>query len=119
MKKGKFSFFCYDLLCVKPLTLVRLQISHLKKHKFSYGFGHTVSPISACNVEIKDTEHLLLRCHSCSIQRFELFNNINKVDLFYTQLDTKEQANNLLSSYPSNKTNILIQGIIKFVINFL
>ena len=56
-----------------------------------------------CNAEIEDTEHLLLRCHFYSIQRFELFDNTKKVDPSFTQLDIKEQVNIL----------------IKFVINFL
>ena len=43
-----------------------------------------------CNAEIEDTEHFLLRFHFYSIQRLELFNNINKVDPSFTQLDTKE-----------------------------
>ena len=72
-----------------------------------------------CNAETEDTEQFLLRCHFYSIQRFELFNNINKVDPSFTQLDTKEQVNILLYGYPLNKSNALNQDIIKFVINFL
>ena len=72
-----------------------------------------------CNTEIEDTEHFLLRFHFYSTERFELFNNINRVDLSFTQLGTKEQFNILLYGYPSNKSNTLNQGNIKFVINFL
>ena len=54
-----------------------------------------------------------------SIQRFELFNNINKFDISFTQLGTKEQVNILLYGYPQNISNTLNQDIIKFVINFL
>ena len=112
-------FSVYDLYGVKLLTRLRIQFSHLKEHKFRHGFGDTVSPLCGCNAEIKDTEHFLLRCNFYSIQRFELFNNINKVDLSFTQLDTKEQVNTLLYGYPPNKSNALNQDIIKFVINFL
>ena len=112
-------FSVYDLYGVKLLTRLRLQFRHLKEHKFRHGFGDTVSPLCGCNAEIKDTEHFLLRCHFYSIQRFELFNNINKVDPSFTQLDTKEQVNILLYGYPLNKSNALNQDIIKFVINFL
>ena len=55
-----------------------------------------------------------------SIQRFKHFNNINKVDPSFTQLDTKVQVNILLYSYPPNKSNSnAISQDIKFVINFL
>ena len=72
-----------------------------------------------CNAEIEDTKYFLLRCHFYSIQRLELFNNINKVDPSFTQLDIKEQVNILLFGYPPNKSNALNQDIIKFIINFV
>ena len=112
-------FSVYDPYGVKLLTRLRLQFSHLKEHKFRHGFGDTVSPMCGCNAEIEDTEHFHLRCHFYSIQRFELFNNINKVDHSFTQLDTKKQVNILLYGYPPNKSNALNQDIIKFLINFL
>ena len=58
-----------------------------------------------CNAENEDTEHFLFGRHFYSIQRFELFNNNNKVDSSFTQLETKEQVNILLYSYPPNKSN--------------
>ena len=72
-----------------------------------------------CNAEIEGTEHFLLRCHFYSIQRFELFNNINKADPSFTQLDAKEQVNILLYGYSPNKSNALNQDIIKFAIIIL
>ena len=111
-------FSDYDLLGVKLLTRLRLQFSHLYEHKFRHGFGDTVSAMCGCNAEIEDTEHFLLRCHFYPIQRFELFNNINKADPSFTQLDTKEQVNIMLYGYRSNKSNALNQGIIKSVITF-
>ena len=115
--KEKFLFPVHDPYIVTLLTRLRLQFTHLKEHKFRH--GDTVSPMCGCNAEIEDTEHFHLRCHFYSIQRFELFNNINKVDPSFTQLDTKEQVNILLYRYPPSKSNPLNQDIIKFVINFL
>ena len=118
-KKGNFLFSVYDFLGVKLLTLLRLQFSHLNEHKVRHGFGDTVISMCGCNAEIKDIEHFLLRCHFYYIQRFELFNNINKVDLSFRQVDAKEQVNILLYGYPPNISNTLNQDIIKFLINFL
>ena len=61
---------------------------------------------------------MLSCCHFCSIQKFVLFNNINKVDLSFAQLDTKQKVNILLYGYPPNKSNALDQDV-KFVINYL
>ena len=110
-------FSVYDLYGVKLLTRLRLQFNHLKEHIFRHGFGDTVSPMCGCNAEIEDTENFLQHCHFYSIQRFELFTNINKLTL--TRLDTKEQVYILLYSYPPNKSNALNQDTIKFVINVL
>ena len=77
-KKENSLFSVYDPLGVKLLTRLRLQFSHLNEHKFRH--GDIVSPMCPCNAENEDTEHFLLRCYFCYIQRFELFNNINKVD---------------------------------------
>ena len=88
-------FSVCDPYCVKLLTRLRQQFSHLKEHKFRHGFGDTVSPMCGCNTEIEDTERFLL-CYFYSIQRFELFSNINKVDPSFTELYTKEQVNILL-----------------------
>ena len=65
-----------------------------------------------CNAEIEDTQHFLLRSLFYSIQRFEPFNNINKVDPSFTQLNTKEQVNITLYGYPPKKSNALNQDII-------
>ena len=117
--KENFLFSVYDHYGVKLLTRLRLHFSSQKEHKFRIGFGDTVSPMYGYNAEIEDTKHDLWRCHFYSIQRFERFNNINKVDPFFTQFDTKEQANIMLYCYPPSKPNALNQDIIKFVINFL
>ena len=116
-KKENSLFSVYDPLGVKLLTCLKLQFSHLNEHKFRHGFGDTASPMCGCNAEIEDTEHFLLCCHFYSIQRFELFNNINKVVPSFTQFDIKEQVNILLYGYPPNKSNALNQDKIKFVPN--
>ena len=88
VKNAKFSI--YDALGVKLLTRLRLQFSHLNRHKFRHGSGDAVSRMCECNAEIEDTQHFLLRCHFYSIQRFQLFSDINKVEPSFTQLDIKE-----------------------------
>ena len=113
-KKENPLFSVYDLVGVKLLTRLRLQFNCLNEHKLRHGLGDTVTLMCGCNANIEDTELFLLRCHFYTIQRCELFNNINKVDLSFKQLDTKEQVNILSYSYPLNKFNALNQDIIKF-----
>ena len=63
------------------LTLLRLNFSHLKEHKFRSGCGDTINPMCACGAEIETTENFLLRCHFYSTQRSELFDNLEKARL--------------------------------------
>ena len=64
---------------------------------FRHGSGDAVSSMGKYNGESQVTEHIFLRFHFYSILFYsELFNNINKFDYSFTQLDTKEQVNILL-----------------------
>ena len=86
-------FSVFDPFAVKLLTRLKLKVSHLNGYKFRHGLDDTVSAICRCNAEIRDTEHFLLRCHFCSVQRFELFNNIKTpFDPSFTQLDTNKKS---------------------------
>ena len=76
-EKQKNSLFSvYDTPGVKLLTRLRLQFSYLSKHK------------SMCGVNVM-LKLKILNTFSCVAifftQRFELFININKVDLSFTQ----------------------------------
>ena len=117
-KKQNSLFSFYDPLGVNLLTCLRLQCTHLN---VNLGMVLVIQSVLRVDVMLKLK---ILNISSCvanfySIQIFELFNNINKTDVFYTQLYTKEQINIQLHVYPPKKSNTLNQDIIKFVINFL
>ena len=67
----------------KTFTRLRLQVSHLKEQKIRHGFGDIISHMRGRNAEFENTKHFHLRCRFCSTQRFELFNDINEVDLSF------------------------------------
>ena len=117
-KKQNSLFSYYDPLGVNLLTRLRLQCSHL-----NVNLDIVLVILSVLRVDVM-LKLKIMNISSCvadfySIQIFELLNNINKTDLFYTQLCTKEQVNIQLHGYPLKKSNTLNQDIIKFVINFL
>ena len=95
MKKNSL-FSNYDPLGVKLLTRLRLQFSHLNEHKFRHGFGDTISAMCACRSEVETTEHFLLHCHLYSPQRLELFENLEKVDSSFLNLNVKDKVSFLL-----------------------
>ena len=79
-KKRKLLFCIYDPLRVKLLVHVRLHLSHLNEHEFRYGFGATINLMCACGTDVETTEHFFLTYHFYSAQRFEFFENLEKLD---------------------------------------
>ena len=47
----------------------------------------------ACESEVETAEHFLLRCHLYSPQRLELFENLEKVDASFLNLNVKDRVN--------------------------
>ena len=115
-KKENSLFSIYNPLGVKCLTRLRLQFSHLNKHKFRHGFSDTINPMCACGTEIETTEHFFLRCHFYSTQRLELFENLNKVGF---NLNENNQVNTLLYGSQTNDSKCANQEILKLVIAYI
>ena len=73
----------------------------------------------ACGSEVETTEHFLLSCHLYSPQRLELFENLEKVDSSFLNLNVKDKVNFLLYSSQSATSKSSNHEILKFVINYI
>ena len=73
----------------------------------------------ACGSEVETTEHFLLRCHLYSPQRLELFENLEKVDASFLNLNVKGKVNFLLYGSQSAISKSSNREILKFVINYI
>ena len=60
--KGKSIFNISDLVGLKLLTHLRVNLSHLRQHKFRHNFLDILNPICSCNIEAESISHYLLRC---------------------------------------------------------
>lgn len=69
-------FSVQDPVGMKPLSRLRLQLSHLYEHKFKDNFSDAATPICAFGAIIEVTEHLFLHCHSFFSQRSELLDGL-------------------------------------------
>ena len=76
------------------------------RHRFS----DTINTMRACGTEVETTEHFLLRCHFCSTQRLELFENLEKVDRDFLSLSVKNQVYILL--YGSRTNNFISTEVV-------
>ena len=65
---------------LKLLTRLRLDLNHLRYHKFRHNFQDCIKPICACGLEIETTTHLFLHCPVFQSARQSLLTNIKKID---------------------------------------
>ena len=73
----------------------------------------------ACGNEVETTEHFLLRCHLYSPQRLELFENLEKVNSSFMNVNVKDKVSFLLyGSQPATFKNSDHETL-KFVINYI
>ena len=47
---------------LRLLTRLRVNLSHLRDHKFKHNFLDTINPLCSCSLEVESTNHYLLRC---------------------------------------------------------
>ena len=98
---------------------MRLNFGYLKEHKCRHDFADTINPICACGADVETTGHLLLRCHYYSIQRFELFDNLERANSDFKNLSGKDQVSFLLYGSKINTSENFNQNITKIVIKCL
>ena len=73
----------------------------------------------ACGSEVEATENFHLRCRRYSPQRLELFENLEKVDSSFLNLNIKDKVSFLLYSSQSATSKSSNRGVLKFVINYI
>ena len=66
-----------------------------------------------CGAEVKTTEHFRLRYHFYSTQRFELFDNLERVNSDFKNLSGKDQVSFILYGSKTNTSESFNQNIIK------
>ena len=80
-------FYVDDIYGVKLLTRLRVDLSHLREHKFRHNFQDTINPLCSCSLEIELTSHFFLRCQNFITPRTNLMNELRKLDSNIVNLD--------------------------------
>ena len=124
-KKENSLFSVHEPLGAKLLTRLRLKFSHINEHKFRHGSNDTINPMCACGTDIETTEHFLLLPfplplpHFYSTVRLELFENFEKIDPNFLNLNQKDQVNLLLYGYQINELKSFNQSTLKNVTSYV
>ena len=72
-------FNIIDPVGLKLLTRLRVNLSHLRDHKFRHNFLDTINPLCSCSIEIESNSHYLLRCPFFTCIRKTLLDNIVEI----------------------------------------
>ena len=88
---------------VKLLSRLRLNLSHLKEHKFRYNFKECVTLMCGFGLEIESTQHFFLWCQLSHLERSEPLKSLYDIDLATNELNRDFIINLVL--FDSDKYN--------------
>ena len=65
---------------IKPITRLRLGLSHLRQYKFKHSFQDTINPLCNCGQDIESATHFFLHCPFFINERRTLLSTIRSLD---------------------------------------
>ena len=100
------------------LTSLRVNLSHLRAHKFHHSFLDTLNPLCSCSLnEIESTSHYILRCPFYIHIRGTLLENITAIIGDISDYSDDKLTNLIL--YGDNIYSIEVNStILKNTLNF-
>ena len=111
-------FRCHNPKGIKLLTRLRLDLSHLREHKFKRGFLDSPNPICSCGQNIETSTHFLLRCFNYSNERLTFLNIIRNIDSNILSKNDFKVTETLLygdSSYDDTKNTLIMNATMEFL----
>ena len=73
-------FNCNSPKGIRLITRLRVEMSHVREHKFKYNFQDCLNPIFSCGLDIESISHSLLHCPSFNEERYTLLSTLNNID---------------------------------------
>ena len=108
----------HDPIGLKFLTRLRVNLSHLREHKFCHNFLDTLNPLCSCSLEIESTKHYLLRCPFYTPIRKTLIDNITNAIGPISHLSDDKLVNLLLygsDRYNTEQNSFVLKNTIVFL----
>ena len=107
-------------------TRLKLGLSHLREHKFKYGFLESLNSVCSCGEYIETSTHFLLHCSNYSNERLTFLNIVRNIDrnildktvLILDKIDLKVMETLLYGDSSSNDTNntLIMNATMEFLI---
>ena len=90
-----FIYRIHHPLGLKLLSRLRLDLSHMNKHRFKHNFENCIKPFCTCSLEVESTKHFFLHCHYYSAIRISFLNDLDhNLHYFLTMCLSKQYFEN-------------------------
>ena len=114
------SFFqCCNLKGIRLITRLRLELSHLREHKFKYNFQNCLNPLSSCGSSIESTSHFLILCPIFHDKRDTLLSTLNNIDCKILESSDSYLTQTLLfgcTSFDSETNTLVLNTTIDYIL---
>ena len=115
------SFFnCCNLKGIRLITRLRLELSHLREHKFKYNFQNCLNPLCSCGSSIESTSHFLLHCPIFHDRSQNLLITLNNIDSKVLESNDSYLTETLLfgsTSFDSEKNTLVLNAAIDYILS--
>ena len=113
-------FNCCNLKGIRLITWLRLELSHLRQHKFKYKFQNCLNPLCSCDSSIESTSHFLLHCPIFHFKRHTLLSTLNNIDFKVLESIDSYLTQTLLfgcASLDSETNTLVLNTTIDFILS--
>ena len=115
------SFFnCCNLKGIRLITRLRLELSHLREHKFKYNFQNCLNPLCSSGSSIESTYHFLLHCPIFHDKSHTLLSTLNNIDSKLLERNDSYLTQTLLfgsTSFDSETNTFVLNATIDYILS--
>ena len=115
------SFFnCCNLKGIRLITRLRLELSHLREHKFKYNFQNCLNPLCSSGSSIESTYHFLLHCPIFHDKSHTLLSTLNNIDSKLLEPNDSYLTQTLLfgsTSFDSETNTFVLNATIDYILS--
>ena len=116
---AKPTYNIHNPIGLKFLTRLRLELSHLNKHKFKHNFQDCVNTLCSCSLKIESLSHFFLHCNHFTNIRANLLDDLQSVDINILSFSDNDLGDLFLYGSPNfnlNQNNKILSSSTSFII---
>ena len=78
--KANSVYNCNSSKRLKFVTILSLDLSQLREHKYKHSFQDSMNPLFSCSLDVESTIDYFLHCRLFTTKRHTLLNTISQID---------------------------------------